>query len=206
LIKRLGRPLGAASLVGGSVRGLVVELIGTVSYQAGLVLDGESAVKFLARQFGVPHHLWLTLVAVIGGGIALAVWLAARRSAGSSRGGEWPAPYSFLYLWLVFGLSVVEMILLLQPWRRNPRYLVMALPLFYLMVGGGVGLIAGLVWGNRGIGESGNQGIGGPGEQGIGRSGNRGIKGAWLFGSDGRVCGCAGCAAGARSARRLSYA
>jgi len=178
LIKRLGRPLGAASLGGGSVGGLVEELIGTVSYQAGLVLDGESAVKFLARQFGVPHHLWLTLVAVIGGGIALAVWLAARRSAGSSRGGEWPAPYSFLYLWLVFGLSVVEMILLLQPWRRNPRYLVMALPLFYLMVGGGVGLIAGLVLGNRGIGESGNQGIRESGEQGnreVGKWGSGGI-------------------------------
>jgi 4-amino-4-deoxy-L-arabinose transferase-like glycosyltransferase len=170
LVKRLGRPLGAAPLDSGRAGGLVDELIGTVSYQAGLVLDGESTVKFLARQFGVPHHVWLTLIAVVGGLIALAVWLVVRRSAGSSRGREWSAPYSFLYLWLVFGLSVVEMILLLQPWRRNPRYLVMALPVFYLIVGGSVELIAELVLGNRGSR--------GAGEQGSRGTGNREIRGS----------------------------
>ncbi len=182
LVKRLGRPLGAAPLDSGKAGGLVDELIGTVSYQAGLVLDGESTVKFLARQFGVPHHLWLTLVAVVGGLIALAVWLAARKSAGSSRGREWSAPYSFLYLWLVFGLSVVEMILLLQPWRRNPRYLVMALPVFYLIVGGSVELIAELVAGNQGIRESGNQGIREAGEQGIREVGKWGSGGIGRLG------------------------
>jgi 4-amino-4-deoxy-L-arabinose transferase-like glycosyltransferase len=163
LIKRLGRPLGAAPLGDGGAGGLIEELTGTVSYQAGLVLDGESAVKLLARQFGVPHHLWLTFVAVAGGLLALAIWLVARNSsarrAGAFRSREWAAPCSFAYLWLVFGLSVVEMVILLQPWRRNPRYLVMALPLFYLIVGGGVGLIANLVSGNRVMGELGNGGI-----------------------------------------------
>jgi hypothetical protein len=163
LVKRLGRPLGAAPLGDGSTGGLIEELIGTVSYQAGLVLDAESTVKFLARQFGVPHHLWLALVALVGGLLALAVWFTARRSAtrqvAVSRGREWAAPYSFLYLWLVFGLTVVEMVILLQPWRRNPRYLVMALPLFYLLVGGGVELIVNLVLGKRRIGEEENRGI-----------------------------------------------
>jgi 4-amino-4-deoxy-L-arabinose transferase-like glycosyltransferase len=163
LVKRLGRPLGAAPLGDGSTGGLIGELIGTVSYQAGLVLDGESSVKFLARQFGVPHHLWLTVVAVVGGLLALAVWLTARKSATKQTGAfhkqEWAAPYSFLYLWLVFGLSVVEMVILLQPWRRNPRYLVMALPLFYLIVGGSVGLIADLVSRHHGIGASWYRGI-----------------------------------------------
>jgi 4-amino-4-deoxy-L-arabinose transferase-like glycosyltransferase len=163
LVKRLGRPLGAAPLGDGSTGGLIGELIGTVSYQAGLVLDGESSVKLLARQFGVSHHLWLTVVAVVGGLLALAVWLTARKSATKQTGAfhkqVWAAPYSFLYLWLVFGLSVVEMVILLQPWRRNPRYLVMALPLFYLIVGGSVGLIADLVSRHHGIGASWYRGI-----------------------------------------------
>jgi 4-amino-4-deoxy-L-arabinose transferase-like glycosyltransferase len=163
LVKRLGRPLGAAPLGDGGAGGLIEELTGTVSYQAGLVLDGESAVKLLARQFGVPHHLWLTLVVAAGGLLALAIWLIARnsstRKAGAFYSQEQPVPSSFVYLWLVFGLTIVEMIILLQPWRRNPRYLVMALPLFYLIVGGGVGLIANLASGNRAIGQSGNRGI-----------------------------------------------
>ncbi len=167
LVKRLGRPVGAAPLGSATAGDLIGELIGTVTYQAGLALDGESAVTFLARQFGVPHHVWLSLVAVIGGLLSLAVWLGARKSArrpvsqsgghgvmaalgpqaatlrGSERSAEdsrlvdgWhpSAPYSLSYLWLVFGLGVVEMVVLLEPWRRNPRYLVMALPLFYLIV------------------------------------------------------------------------
>jgi len=164
LVKRLGRPLGAAPLGGDGAGGLFEELIGTVSYQAGLVLDGESAVKFLARQFGVPHHVWLTLVAVIGGLIALAVWFTVRKraawQAGSSSAKIWSAPYSFLYIWLLFGLSIVEMTLLLEPWRRNPRYLVMALPVFYLIVGGSVEIITRLAWGKQGIRGSGDQAIG----------------------------------------------
>ena len=82
LVKRLGRPLGVDPLGNGGAGDLAEELIGTITYQAGLVLDGENALKFVARQFGVPHHLWLTLVAVGGGLFALAVWLSARKSGG----------------------------------------------------------------------------------------------------------------------------
>jgi hypothetical protein len=41
--------------------------------------------------------------------------------------------YFALFLWLVFGLIIFEMVTLLDPFRRNPRYLVMYLPLFYLI-------------------------------------------------------------------------
>ena len=61
LVKRLGRPLGAGSLTGDAPGQLISELVGVVTYQAGLALDGDNAVKFLARQFGVPHHVWLAL-------------------------------------------------------------------------------------------------------------------------------------------------
>jgi hypothetical protein len=129
------------------------QLIDTVTYQAGLALGGESAVEFLARQFGVPHHLWLTLIAALGGLLALVLWLGARGGAvgqgGAAAGNRqltrtppFSAPYSLLYLWLVFGLAVVEMITLLEPWRRNPRYLVIALPVFYLIVAAGVDKIS----------------------------------------------------------------
>jgi len=161
LVKRLGRPLGSAPLEGGSAGGLIQELIDTIGYQAGLVLDGESTIKFLARQFGVPHHVWLTLVAAVGGVVTLGLWLTVRRTptrkADDPHGQDWAAPYSLLYLWLVFGLSVVEIVILLEPWRRNPRYLVMALPLLYLLVGASLQAIAYVVSGRQGIRESGNQ-------------------------------------------------
>jgi 4-amino-4-deoxy-L-arabinose transferase-like glycosyltransferase len=207
LLKRLGQPLGAAPLSDNGPGNLLAELVGTVTYQAGLVLDGEGAVKFLARQFGVPHHLWLTLIALVGALVSLAVWLKVRKSAntcptvpdpvpvsgigtgagrrvsepagqqtpvpqvrvGNSRQAQslisnlqspisnlpWPtrqgrqSPYSLLYLWLVFGLTVLVMVTLLQDWRRNPRYLVLTLPLFYLIVAGGLGRIASLPWPTR---------------------------------------------------------
>jgi len=173
LVKRLGRPLGAAPLGVNGGAGLIGELVGTVSYQAGLVFDSDSTVKFLARQFGVPHHLWLILVAVAGGVIVLLAWLTVRKSprqTEGSRGRAWAAPYSYLFLWLVFGLSVVEMVVLLDPWRRNPRYLVMALPLFYLIVGGSVDQIAGLVFRTQRGRDSGTQGIGESGYRETGKA------------------------------------
>jgi hypothetical protein len=154
LVKRLGQPLGAAPLGSHGAGNLLSELVGTITYQAGLVLDGGAAIKFLGQQFGVPHHVWLTLVAVAGALVGLVLWIVARRPAGevapgaqSAQGSRppapssyslLPAPYSSLYLWLVFGLTIVEMVTLLEPWRRNPRYLVMLLPLFYLSVAAGL--------------------------------------------------------------------
>jgi len=173
LIKRLGQPLGAAPLDGNGSANLLAELIGTITYQGGLALDGSSAIKFLARQFGVPHHLWLAGVAVAGVLVSLVIWLLSRsrgqltRSNQDTKHSLLPTPpgplararagYSLLYLWLAFGLTVVEMITLLESWRRNPRYLVMALPLFYLIVAASVEQIAGLKSASRRVSESASQ-------------------------------------------------
>jgi 4-amino-4-deoxy-L-arabinose transferase-like glycosyltransferase len=166
LVKRLGQPLGASPLGGEGTADLVAEVTGAITYQVGLAFDGSSAIKFLARQFGVPHHLWLTFVAVIGGLLGLWVWISARKLGGQQvgeatrqRGNEaakLQSPISLLYLWFVFGLTVVEMITLLQPWRRNPRYLVMVLPLFYLIVAAGLEQIPNLKSANQQISKSAN--------------------------------------------------
>jgi 4-amino-4-deoxy-L-arabinose transferase-like glycosyltransferase len=158
LVKRLGQPLGAAPLGSNGAGSLLAELVGTITYQAGLVLDGGAAIKFLGQQFGVPHHVWLAFVAVAGGLAGLVLWIVAHRPVReitngpqSARGcrphtldAPLPTPYSTLYLWLVFGLTTVEMVTLLEPWRRNPRYLVMLLPLFYLGVAAGLEQISNL--------------------------------------------------------------
>jgi 4-amino-4-deoxy-L-arabinose transferase-like glycosyltransferase len=129
LVKRMGQPLGAAPLSDMEAADLTRELFNTVAYQAGLVLDLGSAVKFLAREFGVPHHLWLSIVAVWGGLATLALWLYRHKR------GAWRPQSScqVLYLWVISTIPIVEMITLLEPWRRNPRYLIMILPWFYLV-------------------------------------------------------------------------
>ena len=142
LVKRLGQPMGAALLGSEDPAEVVPELWHTVTYQTGLVLDGDNALKFLARQFGVPHHLWLTGLVVLGGLVALAMWLRARRGSGASP----VRPVHFVYLWLITAVPVVEMITLLEPWRRNPRYLVMVLPWFYLLAAASIEQIGGGVW------------------------------------------------------------
>jgi hypothetical protein len=121
---------------------------------------------------------------VVGGLLALGIRLSARKATdqrgsessgqpvqtgigkqGANPGGTGDtrryAPYSLLFLWLIFGLTVIEMVFLIEPWRRNPRYLVMALPVFYLIVGASVEIIIGVASGNQGIRESANQQISG---------------------------------------------
>ncbi|MFQ5612673.1 MAG: hypothetical protein ACE5H9_11130, partial [Anaerolineae bacterium] len=141
LVKRLGQPLGAAPLGSSETGNLFLEALSAVSYQTDLSLDPAAALDFLARQFGVAHHLWLTVVVVAGAG----VWLTAKfvsRLTGQrvdrSTSQPIPQPAAYLFTLLLFALIVLEMITLLPPWRRNPRYLVMFLPLFYLLVGTGV--------------------------------------------------------------------
>ena len=141
-VKRLGQPLGAPRLGSQGIVGTLAEMWNTISYQAGLALNGQDALEFGARQFGVPHHIWLTVVAVAGGLAALALWTYARRgTVALGDGCHWT-----LYLWLIVGLPVVEMVTLLEPWRRNPRYLVMILPWFYLLVAAGLYQISNLKW------------------------------------------------------------
>ena len=135
LVKRSGQPMGMAPLATTTVANPLVELWNTVAYQTGLVLNADDTVEFLARQFGVPHHFWLGLIAVLGL-VALGVVLISRpgpqRLKVRLQDQSWP----YIFLWLAFGLVILEMVTLLQSFRRNPRYVVMGLPLFYLLAGG----------------------------------------------------------------------
>jgi 4-amino-4-deoxy-L-arabinose transferase-like glycosyltransferase len=134
LVKRLGQPLGVAPLGSPEAGNLGIELLNTVTYQVGLALDGAGIVRFLAREYGVPHHLWLAVMAIVGGLAALVWWLRSARRTLDTPGRS----FATLFVWLITVLPLVEMVTLLQPWRHNPRYLVMTLPWFYLVVAAGV--------------------------------------------------------------------
>ena len=168
-VKRLGQPLGATALSAASNGNLLTELVNTVAYQTTLHFTWPDTEQFLARQFGVEHHLWLATAAVAALVVNIALFIAARHK-NTDHNSQAPAPqhraaairhpqftihqslprsighspFSFLssnflfsnfqiFLWLTFGLIVVEMVTLLEPFRRNPRYIVMFLPLFYLI-------------------------------------------------------------------------
>lgn len=125
-VKRLGQPLGAPALAEAD-GDLFSELAGTITYQTAFYFSWPETEKFLARQFGVPHHLWLALLAVAGLLLALVVFARRQKSIAL------PLLPGGVFVWLVFGLLVVQMVSLLEPFRRNPRYMVMVLPLFYLL-------------------------------------------------------------------------
>ncbi len=136
LMKRLGQPLGMAQLGDPTTANPLIELWHTLSYQIGVALDGESTINFLARQFGVPHHVWLTVATVLGGIFAgVGFRRQQKKSAAPSDS------LAYLFLWLAFGLTIVEMITLLEPFRRNPRYVVMGLPLFYLLAAKSIAIL-----------------------------------------------------------------
>lgn len=134
-VKRLGRPIGFTPLDSSQSSGLFTELFNTISYQTTFYFTWADTVQFFARQFGVPHHLWLTLATLAGAALGLLL-LAFHRSTfptiSQSPIPNLQSPFP-LFLWLTFGLVLVEMVTLLEPFRRNPRYLVMMLPLFYLI-------------------------------------------------------------------------
>jgi hypothetical protein len=127
LVKRLGQPLGAANLADVDGSSLPTELLDTISYQTTFHFTWPDTVTFLARQFGPSHHAWLTGAALLGAIAGLLIWRSYRRPA------RLHALLGPLFLGVVFGLVIVEMVTLLAPFRRNPRYVLMVLPLFYLV-------------------------------------------------------------------------
>lgn len=137
LVKRLGQPLGATPL-GATGRSLLTELTGTITYQTTFFFSWSDTETFLARQFGVTHHLWLALLAITGLIVALVL-------AGRATRRPLPLRLGSLFLWLVFGLIIAEMVTLLEPFRRNPRYMVMYLPLFYLVAAGAIFYLLGQI-------------------------------------------------------------
>ncbi len=151
LVKRLGRPIGTTSLEQVESGNILTELINTIAYQTAFYFTWPDTVKFLGRQFGVTHHYWLVLFTLAGSVIGLIFWAiqknktrrmtnAERRTENSQSQITNPQSPNLLkqsvfslFLWLTFGLIILEMITLLEPFRRNPRYIVMYLPLFYLI-------------------------------------------------------------------------
>jgi len=58
LVKRLGRPVGYAALGNSSGSNIMAELLKTITYQTTVHFTWADTIQFLARQFGVAHHLW----------------------------------------------------------------------------------------------------------------------------------------------------
>ncbi len=151
LVKRLGQPLGAAALDSVESGALPGQLVNTVTYQTALYFTWADTVDFVARQFGVPHHFWLAMLTLSGATLFTIYDLRftiddlyskkyLQPSGLSPRFFAASPPRLFtLFLWLVFWLIVLEMVTLLDPFRRNPRYLVMFLPLFYLIAAIAIG-------------------------------------------------------------------
>lgn len=122
-LKRLGQPLGTPELT--QTGNLLTELIFTIAYQTTFHFTWPDTVDFLARQFGRPHLFGLTSVLMIGLLVSLTVRLIdiARRPIGNFT----------LFLLIIWSLLILQTVTLLEPFRRNPRYLVMYLPLLYLL-------------------------------------------------------------------------
>jgi len=137
LLKRLGQPLGSPLLTDSSAGNFVTELAGTISYQTTFYFTWNDTLKFLGRQFGVTHHFWLSMVTVTGLTVAVAVFAAGRNRA-KPKLPNLPLSPGNLFLVIIFGLIIFEMVTLLRPFRRNPRYVVMYLPLFYLIAANAV--------------------------------------------------------------------
>ncbi len=133
-VKRLGQPVGMAALGSDEGGALAAKLIETITYQTAFSLNWADTREFLAEQFGPSHLFWLTLVTVIGTVIGMVIYLANKGRISEGCKYCYPVASWFnLFLWLVFGLVILEMVTLLDQARQNPRYLIMYLPLFYLI-------------------------------------------------------------------------
>ncbi len=158
-VKRLGQPLGTPALADAASGGILAEMAGTVAYQTTLHFTLADTEKFLARQFGVEHHLWLATIALAALVVNVALWASAKNEQSGAANQSFGPPSEFrfltsdflfsrfqIFLWLLFGLIIVEMVTLLEPFRRNPRYIVMFLPLFYLIAGSAITYMLWLVF------------------------------------------------------------
>ncbi|GIK39155.1 MAG: hypothetical protein BroJett011_29880 [Chloroflexota bacterium] len=137
-VKRLGQPLGMAALGSEETGALPRTLLETVTYQTAFSFSWPAVLDFLAEQFGPPHLFWLALATVLATAIGMIIWLINQWRISPlikhpSRSSPPRLAFSTLFLWLIFGLILLEMVTVLDPFRQNPRYLVMYLPLFYLI-------------------------------------------------------------------------
>jgi hypothetical protein len=132
LVKRLGQPVGMAALASEDGGALADKLLNTITYQTAVSWSWSGTLDFLAEQFGPSHLFWLTVATVVSTVIGLLIRLMSRWRIGAPAKRPLNAS-STLFLWLIFGLIILEMVTLLDPSRQNPRYIVMFLPLFYLI-------------------------------------------------------------------------
>jgi hypothetical protein len=139
-VKRLGQPLGMAALGSEAASALPRSLLETITYQTAFSFSWPAALDFLAEQFGPPHLFWLALVTVFAVITRLVIWFTKKwrmsisvKHSPRSSAPLLPCALFNLFLWLIFGLILLEMVTVLDPFRQNPRYLMMYLPLFYLI-------------------------------------------------------------------------
>ncbi len=105
-------------------------------------LNAVEGFQPLAPFFLAPSRLPLSILAVLG--VVLVIALALRKGVGNSwyePGGKLLAP---VYLYIVFGVTVLEMVFLVGPTWRDSRYLFMVEPLFFLIAAWTV--VEGLAW------------------------------------------------------------
>jgi hypothetical protein len=99
LVKRLGQPLGDVALGSPQAGPTLVELLETIAYQTAFHLTWADTIKFLARQFGVPHHFWLTLAALFALALGLIFSLIPKLQFGNGlvRKLRFPHPSHFTF-------------------------------------------------------------------------------------------------------------
>ncbi|MGC8878163.1 MAG: ArnT family glycosyltransferase [Anaerolineae bacterium] len=135
LVKRLGQPNSIAPLEG-TPSGILSGLLQVLSIYAAWPEDVATGWPAAAAFFGVPEHLWLSILAV--GSIGAALY-HRRGSTADAR------DRAVLFLaWLV-GVSVLEMGLGVAPQRRDERYYFMLLPMLGLLAAEGLVRLAGLL-------------------------------------------------------------
>lgn len=141
LSKRLGQPLGAPQLGTETATNPLLELWQTLAYQLGGLLDVGSAMRFLGRVFGVGHHWWLLWATLFGLMAFIGLNRLRLRPPKTQWWRRWSQHGAFIFLTLIIGLTLLEMVTIVAPFRRNPRYVVLLLPVFYLLTASAVGLL-----------------------------------------------------------------
>jgi 4-amino-4-deoxy-L-arabinose transferase-like glycosyltransferase len=123
LVKRLGQPKGISTY-----RPLQESLASSLEAVFGIytrfTLDWLSGVRSLAPFFTSPWALLPSLL--VGVGLILLLYRLGRGAAGQEEAVT-------LFLYLLLGLTVLEMVFAVAPERRDSKYLFMLAPVFYLL-------------------------------------------------------------------------
>ena len=127
LVKRMGQPKSIAPLqIGGE--GILTGIAQVVAIYGAFSTDLAASWDTLAPFFTAPEAMVPTLLALLA-----IVWcgvnLVRRRTS--------PRDLATLFLALILAATTVEMIFFVAPDRRDDKYLVMLLPVFFLLAADG---------------------------------------------------------------------